>query len=137
MNYLVDTNVVLDIALERYTFVEDASVVFRMNENRYIELYISASSITDLYFTIKKAKGHKIALSFLQDLIQVCCIAKVDESIIREAIKSGIKDFEDAVQVATAKGLHADGIITGNIKDFSKSGLKIFTPKEFASKYNQ
>jgi len=136
MNYLIDTNVILDIALDRDSFVEDAADVFRINEIRNLKLYVTASSITDLYFIIKKAKSHQIALSFLQDLIEVCYVAKVDEYIIREAFYTGLQDFEDAVQVETAKEFCADGIVTRNIKDFQNCGIKIFTPREFIAKFN-
>ncbi|MBK9735215.1 MAG: PIN domain-containing protein [Saprospiraceae bacterium] len=53
MNYLVDTNVVLDIALDRDNYFKDASEIFYMTENKNIRLYISTSTITDLYFIIK------------------------------------------------------------------------------------
>ncbi|MBK9735216.1 MAG: hypothetical protein IPO92_09720 [Saprospiraceae bacterium] len=81
--------------------------------------------------------GHQIALSFIKDILQVIFIATVDKSVIREAINSGLKDFEDAVQVAAAKAFNSDGIITRNKKDFTKSGLKIFTSSEFISKFKQ
>ncbi|MBK6566966.1 MAG: PIN domain-containing protein [Saprospiraceae bacterium] len=137
MNYLVDTNIILDIALERTPFVDDSTMIFHIKENENINLYLSASSVTDIYFIIKKVKGHLIALSFLKDLFQVCFIAKVDEHIILEASNCKLKDFEDAVQVAVARDCDANEIITRNSKDFTKSGLIIFSPKEFISKYTQ
>lgn len=137
MNYLIDTNIILDIALERMSFIEDSAQIFLIKETNNINLFISASSVTDIYFIIKKVKGHHIAISFLKDLFQVCFIAKVDDNIIFEAINSKFKDFEDAVQVAVAKNFNANGIVTRNPKDFTKSGIIIFTPKEFIFKYKQ
>lgn len=135
MNYLIDTNIILDIALERMLFIEDSVQIFLIKETNNINLFISASSVTDVYFIIKKIKGHQVAISFLKDLFQVCFISKVDDNNIFEAINSEIKDFEDAVQVSVAKNFNANGIITRNSKDFIKSGITIFTPKEFISKY--
>ena len=40
------------------------------------------------------------------------------------------KLFEDAVQSATAESVHADYIITRNLKDFTKSKVMAFTPTE-------
>ena len=40
------------------------------------------------------------------------------------------KLFEDAVQSATVASVHADYIITRNLKDFTKSKVMAFTPTE-------
>lgn len=40
------------------------------------------------------------------------------------------KDFEDAVQSVTAERVHADYIITRNVRDFSGSRVIAFTPAE-------
>ena len=44
------------------------------------------------------------------------------------------KDFEDAVQSATAESVHADYIITRNLKDFTKSRVMAFTPSELLAR---
>ena len=43
-------------------------------------------------------------------------------------------DFEDALQAATAERIHADNIITRNVKDFKQSIIVAFTPTEFLAK---
>lgn len=131
MNYLVDTNIILDIALERTPFVDDSTMIFHIKENENINLYLSASSVTDIYFIIK-SKGSSDCSFFLKDLFQVCFIAKVDEHIILEASNCKLKDFEDAVQVAVARDCDANEIITRNSKDFTKSGLIIFHQKNLS-----
>lgn len=40
------------------------------------------------------------------------------------------KLFEDAVQSATVESVHADYIITRNLKDFTKSKVMAFSPTE-------
>ena len=40
-------------------------------------------------------------------------------------------DFEDALQSVTANRIHADHIITRNVKDYSKSTVAALTPSEF------
>lgn len=44
------------------------------------------------------------------------------------------KDFEDAVQSATAESIHADYIITRNLKDFTQSRVMAFTPTELLAR---
>ena len=43
-------------------------------------------------------------------------------------------DFEDAVQSATAERIHADNIITRNVKDYKQSKIAAFTPAEFLAR---
>lgn len=43
-------------------------------------------------------------------------------------------DFEDALQSVTAERIHADYIITRNVKDFKKSKTVAFTPTEFLAR---
>ena len=44
------------------------------------------------------------------------------------------KDFEDAIQSATAEYVHADYIITRNIKDFTQSKVMALTPAELLAR---
>ena len=43
-------------------------------------------------------------------------------------------DFEDAVQSVTAERIHADYIITRNIRDFAKSKVVAFAPSELIAR---
>ena len=47
------------------------------------------------------------------------------------AAKMNWKDFEDAIQSATAEKINAAYIITRNTKDFQDSSVKALTPEEF------
>ena len=44
------------------------------------------------------------------------------------------KLFEDAVQSATVESVHADYIITRNLKDFTKSKVIVFIPTELLAR---
>lgn len=43
-------------------------------------------------------------------------------------------DFEDAVQSVTAEHVHADYIITRNVRDFAQSKVVAFTPSELIAR---
>ena len=45
------------------------------------------------------------------------------------------KDFEDAVQHASAVAAGLDGIITRNVVDYQMSSLPVFTPLEYISQF--
>jgi predicted nucleic acid-binding protein len=128
---LLDTNIILDFILYRQEFYQDAEVIFELSSNQEICSFISASSITDLFYIIKKQKNKDIAKRFLIDLTSFIQIANVDHIVIENALNSDLYDFEDAVQDCVAQINQIDIIITRNIKDFKKAKTKIMSPKDF------
>lgn len=128
---LFDTNVILDIALKRSPFFEHAASLFSLIDQGKIVGYITASTVTDIYYISKKEKGHVLALNFISNLIELVEVIGIDKEIISGAIKSQMKDFEDAVQAISATSIGIDIVITRNIEDFAQSKLKVFSPLEF------
>ena len=51
---LLDTNVILDIALEREPFVRKSAELIRIIEKYNIEAFITATTITDIYLYYTK-----------------------------------------------------------------------------------
>ncbi|MEO0584079.1 MAG: PIN domain-containing protein [Bacteroidota bacterium] len=134
---LLDTNVILDIALNRQPFFQEAEKVFLLLDSSQLIAYVSASTITDIYYITRKAKGHSLAINFLKDLLQFVEVAGVDHSIILSAITMQSPDFEDAVQMSAAAAIQVDFIITRNQPDFSASPIPVYSPADFLSFWNQ
>jgi len=70
MKILIDTNIILDIVLERQPFVEPAIRLLETAQRANIVLYVTATTITDLYYIIRRAKDRATALNFIVDLLQ-------------------------------------------------------------------
>ncbi len=128
---LIDTNIVLDLALERAGFVEGALELLRFTAKNKIKLCITASSVTDIYYVLRKQKGHESAVGLLKKLFQFSKVLGVDQEIITEALNSEMKDFEDAVQTETAIHNDIGIIVTRDKKDYEHSGLQVFSPIEY------
>lgn len=131
---LLDTNIILDIALERRDFFEQSKELILTINKLSIPSYVTATTVTDIYYILKKSKGHQLTISFLKNLFDFIDIAGVSKEIIFSALNSELIDFEDAVQAECASQNDINIIITRNISDFNKSKLEIFTPSEFISK---
>ncbi|MCD4709760.1 MAG: PIN domain-containing protein, partial [Bacteroidales bacterium] len=57
-------------------------------------------------------------------------------SIVKSALQSGFKDFEDAIQYhAALSDPDIDVIVTRNIKDYKKAELPVMTPGTFLKTY--
>jgi predicted nucleic acid-binding protein len=133
---LLDTNIILDIALKREPHFELSSKIFELIDKKRIIGYITASTVTDIYYISRKEKGNEIAIEFISNLIEIIDVIGVDKSTIIKALKSKLKDFEDAVQVSAAEYYEIEIIVTRNKSDFLNSGLEILTPKELIDSQN-
>ena len=131
MRILIDTNIVLDILLNRTPFVQDAVDLLKLC-GEHIQESISATPITDIYYISYKAlrDKHKVK-DIIKRLLSVIHIAGVSEETIFAALDSDWNDFEDAVQNAVAESHNFDAIITRNPRDFKNSALRVILPKDF------
>jgi predicted nucleic acid-binding protein len=127
---LLDTNIIVDVALERQPFVENSEIVISLVEQGQIEGYISASSFGDLYYIIRREKGRDLALEFLREIVTVCQVATVDMTAINMALAANFRDFEDAIQNSTAVVNQLDAIVTRNPQDFPVTTPRIMTPNQ-------
>jgi len=135
MNVLIDTNVVLDQLVKREPFYENAERIRLLSEKGYINSYISASAITDIYYIANKEIRNKNAVvELLESLLKTTNVASVTESGINEALALRWDDFEDAVQYVAGKDISADYIVTRNIEDYANSQIEVLSPSEFLKK---
>jgi predicted nucleic acid-binding protein len=138
MKALIDTCVIIDALQNRKEFAENAQKIFLMAANRKFNGYISAKSVTDIYYIMHRHfHDDKQTRNTLNKLLVIFGIMDTTGEDCRNALISEISDFEDAVMVRTAKRSDADYIVTRNIKDYSKSDVKICTPEEFILQFNE
>jgi predicted nucleic acid-binding protein len=128
MRVLLDTNVVLDYLLDREPFAEAAAGVWEAHRQRRIEAFISAITPINIFYIARKLKGVDSALAITRALIVEFKIITLSESVLKHAISTSLKDYEDAVQIASAILSNLDAIVTRNLKDYSTSQLQVYTP---------
>ena len=131
MQVLIDTNVVLDVLLKRFPFVQDAVEVLKVPET-VARKFVSASAITDIYYiAYREIRDKQNVKNLIKTLLKVVHVAEVSESDIISALDSDWTDFEDSVQNSVAESHEYDAIITRNKGDYKKSSVKVFSPNEF------
>ncbi|MBQ9479223.1 MAG: PIN domain-containing protein [Selenomonadaceae bacterium] len=138
-NLLIDTNVVLDMLLARDPFYKTARKVFRLNKQHDAALYVTASSVTDIYYlTRRELKDNAKTKALVVDLVTEMSIRVLTVSAeeIYMALSLPWKDFEDAVQYSTALLGGIDGIVTRDVEGFALSEIKVYTPKEIVETFN-
>ena len=128
MKVLIDANVALDVLLERRPFYVSGVKVLSLSKGG-IELFLSASAVTDIYYIIRKELGSKeTALTLLKNLLASVDAAAVTNSEIHRAIDLNWSDLEDAVQYASGETIAVDYLVTRNTSDFSAAGYPVVTP---------
>nr|WP_222620745.1 PIN domain-containing protein [Sphaerospermopsis sp. LEGE 00249] len=127
---MLDTNIIIDNALEREPFWNTSEQVLSLIEQGKIAGSISASTFSDLYYIIRKARGRDWTLTYLNQLVTFCQIATVNQAAITMAFTTNFKDFEDAIQYSTAVVNQLDAIITRNSQDFPVVTPRILTPDQ-------
>jgi len=131
MKILLDTNIVLDVLLAREPFVEKGREIFVLVENKEVEAYLCATSVTTIHYLMQKATDKAEADALIMTLLGLFEIAPVDKEILKDAsIHNGI-DYEDSVIYTASKATGVDGIITRDNSGFKNSSIPVLNPGEF------
>ena len=130
MKVLIDTNVFIDFLQDRQPFANESREVIFQALN--YEGYVAASNITDIYYLqYRQAHNKKKTKKDISDLLNIFEIIDTTGVDCRNALRSNMDDFEDAVLVESAKRNDIYCIVTRNVKDFKNSNVTVYTPAEF------
>lgn len=133
MKVLIDTNVILDVLLKRTPFDVDAYNILKLAEEKKINAYLAAFSITDIYYFINKNLSHNESIKALEALLSIVEVVSITKHDIKKAMNfKEFRDLEDALQMQCLKKLKGDLFITRDEK-FQKITNKAISPKDFLS----
>ncbi|MDE7339531.1 MAG: PIN domain-containing protein [Lachnospiraceae bacterium] len=129
MRLLIDTNVILDIVFKR-SGCNISMELFRKVKEIGASAYITASSVTDIFYIIRK-ETHDISRTYVivGNILRLVVNLPVTEKDVRMAFEQRWKDFEDCLQYMTGKNNGMDYIITANHKDYADAKLPVLAPK--------
>lgn len=130
MKILFDTNVVLDVLMDREPFSDPAAELFATVEDGSGIGYLCATTLTTVYYLAGKALGAKRARQAIQKLLALFEVAPVNRPVLETALQARFNDFEDAVVYAAALHVGADVILTRNEVDFKSSKIPVYSPLE-------
>lgn len=132
MKILLDTNIVLDLLMDRMPFADSAVELFSKVESGTAIGYLCGTTITTVYYLTAKAVGAARARKELGKLLTIFEIAPVNRQVLESALAAGFADFEDAVIHEAARHAGADAIVTRDRKDYKKSRIAVYTSEEMA-----
>ena len=133
MRVLFDTNVILDLFLDRAPFADDAAALWTAVTDGRIDGFVSAITPVNLFYIARRLRDRQSAFDSVKELLAVMSVSPVDHTVLQNALTLSFTDYEDAVQHASATSNGIATIVTRNVKDFSGSTVSIVTPSELLS----
>ncbi|HEX5151990.1 MAG TPA: PIN domain-containing protein [Parafilimonas sp.] len=132
-NFFIDSDVLLDVLLDRKPFVEESFELFKAQYNKQVQLFTTGTIVLNVQYTGSKLFGKTSAKAAIKELLSFMKICLTDKNTLTKAYNSSFADVEDAVQYYSATADKAiDFFVTRNTKDYKHADehLKIITPAE-------
>jgi predicted nucleic-acid-binding protein len=127
---LFDSDVLLDILAQRQPFVVASAQALNTVVKKQVQGFVSGHAVTNIFYILRRQIGSEAARKLIENLLQHIQIASVTDEVIHQALKSPIKDFEDAVTSAAAMSAGLEIIVTRNKADFVQSSIPAMLPED-------
>lgn len=134
MLLLIDANIILDVLMNRQEFVKDSSMIWKLCETEKAKGYVSALTFANLVYIMRKQLNPEAIEDVYRKLSLIFTFTDLSVSDLTRAAELNWSDFKDAVQSVSAERIHADYIITRNVRDFSKSKVMALAPAELLAR---
>jgi predicted nucleic acid-binding protein len=132
LKILLDTNIVLDVLMDRMPFADSAVELFSKVEDGTIIGCVCGTTITTVYYLASKTIGAPRAQEEIKKLLSLFEVAPVNRLVLESALAADFNDFEDAVIHEAASHAGAEAIVTRNQKDFNKPRIPVCSSEEMA-----
>ena len=137
MKLMIDTNILLDVLLDRKPYADDSAMIWRLCEAEETEGCISSLLFANMVYVLLKRINKESIMHMITDLSLIFKFEALEQGDLYTAAGCLWDDFEDAIQFATAVRINADYIITRNKKDYKGSIVPVMTPKDFLAAYKE
>lgn len=134
MTLLIDANIILDVLMNRKEFVRESAIIWKLCETEQCKGYVSTLTFANMMYIMRKELTSEKIEEVFRKLNLIFEFVDFSSSILKKVVEMKWKDFEDAIQSATAEQVHADYIITRNVRDFVKSKVIAFTSSELLAR---
>jgi len=136
LKVIFDTNVVLDVLLDREPFSISAALLFSKVEKGELSGYLCATTITTIHYLVRKALGTRDAHKYVGNLLSLFEIAPVGRVVLEEALRSRFDDFEDAVIHEASIHAGVEALVTRDSNGFRRATIPVYLPDELLGVLN-
>ena len=97
MKILVDTDILVDVALDRKPFSDNASLLLDKLEMNQADGYVAWHSLSNLYYICSSSVNDKKLREYIKDLLRFLQVAETNTKDASYALGLNVADFEDAM----------------------------------------
>jgi predicted nucleic acid-binding protein len=138
MRVVIDNNVIVDALEPRVQFEAEAAKIIQLAGSGEIEGCICASSLSDVFYVVRKARGAEYTKSKLKELMLFTEVIPLTEFDCLDAVNMQMNDFEDALIAVCAERAGADCVVSRDQKFIkADSGVKVVTPDQLLSQFDR
>ena len=133
---LFDTNIILDALASRKPYNREAEQLFLLVAKEQITGFITANSVTDIYYLIRKNLSENDARKAIRNLLLLFEIVDITKNDCEKAIYIDNSNYEDAILVVCAKKSKIDIIVTRDEELLEYQDFNIVKPNILLSEFN-
>ncbi len=134
IHVLLDTNVVLDVLLDRKPWNSQSRAVWQAHLENRIAAYITATTITDIFYVARRHAGRDRAWHAIHACLDQLYLIAVGATELQTAATLAGRDFEDCLQIACATVANLDVIVTRDPPGFTNSEVEAIEPAELLNR---
>jgi predicted nucleic acid-binding protein len=131
MRILLDTNIVLDVLLDRMPWQGAAEAVMQTSRAGQFRCAISSLTVANVFYIGRRQVG----VAKARDIVRACLAAfeilPIDRRTLEDADRLTGSDFEDNVQIASATIADVDAIVTRDPGGFTGNLIDVMSPQQF------
>lgn len=135
MRVFLDTNILLDVLLNRPSLVSESEAVILRADALGASMHVAWHGLATAYYLLRRGRSEQAALAEIDKILSWAFVADCSDAQARRARHLGFSDFEDALQAVAAEACAADCLVTRNVTDFVGSLVPAVTPSEFLAQY--
>jgi predicted nucleic acid-binding protein len=134
---LFDTNILLDVILNRAPHVNASAAALDLVGRGKVEGYVAGHAVTTIAYIVQREKGAAAARNALLHLLSRVRVASVTDASVRMALTLQLADFEDAVCAASAQAAGCAVIVTRNPRHFRNAEPPAILPEAFLASHSE
>ena len=131
--YLLDTNTLLDLFLNRLPWAAEMAVIWDAHRQGQIKALVAAYAVPTIFYIVRRQAGLTTAQTVVKDCLSTLDIAPIDQTTLLAAQALSGPDFEDDLQIACAVQAGVDAIVTRDSRGFAASPIPILTPADLVA----
>ena len=135
MRVFLDTNILLDVLMNRPGFVADSEAAILRCEALGVGLFVAWHGLATAYYLLRRGRTEPEAMQEVDRILAWARVAHVGDAEALRARNLGFSDFEDAMQAASAEACGAQWLITRDSTGFASSPVLAISPQNFLARF--